>query len=44
VLLLFILAALLLFHSPWADPFPGAWETPVGLRIGVLEFARSLRT
>lgn len=43
VLLLFTLAALLLSNSPWADPFLSAWETPVGLHIGELEFARSLR-
>jgi NhaA family Na+:H+ antiporter len=43
VLLLFTLAALLLSNSPWAHPFLSAWETPVGLHIGQLEFARSLR-
>jgi NhaA family Na+:H+ antiporter len=43
VLLLFALAALFLSNSPWAHPFLSAWETQVGLHIGSLEFARSLR-
>ena len=43
VLLFFTLAALLLSNSPWAHPFLSAWETQVGLHIGSLEFARSLR-
>jgi Na+/H+ antiporter NhaA len=33
----------LLSNSPWADPFLSAWQTPVGLHIGALESARSLR-
>ena len=43
VLLFFTLAALLLSNSPWAHPFLSAWETQVGLHIGSLECARSLR-
>jgi len=43
VLLLFTLAALLLSNSPWAHPFLSTWETQVGLHIGSVEFARSLR-
>lgn len=43
VLLLFTVAALVLSNSPWAHVLEGAWETPVGLQLGSLEFARSLR-
>lgn len=43
VLLLFTVAALLLSNSPWAHLFEHTWETPIGLRLGSLEFARSLR-
>jgi len=43
VLLLCIVAALVLSNSPWAHLFLDAWETPVGLQLGSLEFARSLR-
>ncbi len=43
VLLLFTVAALALSNSPWAHLFENAWETPIGLQLGSLEFARSLR-
>lgn len=43
VLLLFTLAALLLSNSPWAHLYSSAWETEIGLHIGSLDFARSLR-
>jgi NhaA family Na+:H+ antiporter len=43
VLLLFAIAALALSNSPWARLFLDAWETRVGVQIGTLEFARSLR-
>lgn len=43
ILLLFTVAALVLSNSPWAHPFLNAWETPIGLQIGSLEFERSLR-
>jgi NhaA family Na+:H+ antiporter len=43
VLLFFTLTALLLSNSPWAHPFLGIWEIQIGLHIGSLEFARSLR-
>ena len=43
VLLFFTIAALLLSNSPWAKPFLGFWETPVGLHVGALDFTRSLR-
>ena len=34
---------LVLSNSPWADQFLTFWELPVGIRIGSLEAARSLR-
>src|SRR5512145_2752290 len=43
VLLLFTLAALVLSNSPWAHLFLDAWETRVGVQVGSLEYARSLR-
>jgi len=43
ILLLFTVAALVLSNSPWAEPFLAAWETPVGVRIGAFEFARSVQ-
>ena len=43
VLLLFTVAALVLSNSPWAHLYADAWETPVGFRVGSLEYARSLR-
>jgi len=43
ILLLFTVVALVLSNSPWADSFEHAWETQVGLQLGSLEFARSLR-
>jgi NhaA family Na+:H+ antiporter len=43
VLLLFTVAALVLSNSPWSHSFLGVWETPIGIRIGSVEFGRSLR-
>lgn len=43
VLLLFTLAALVLSNSPWSQHVLAAWETPVGIRVGTLEFSRSLQ-
>lgn len=43
VLLLSTVSALLLSNSPWAHLFEHIWETPIGLYLGSLEFARSLR-
>lgn len=43
ILLFFAIAALVLSNSPWADSFEHAWGTQVGLQVGSLEFARSLR-
>ncbi|MGE0826574.1 MAG: Na+/H+ antiporter NhaA [Candidatus Binatia bacterium] len=43
VLLLFTIAALVLSNSAWAHPFLAAWETPVGIQVGSLDFTRSLR-
>lgn len=43
ILLMFTVAALVLSNSPWAHPFEQVWETPLGLRLGALEFTRSLR-
>ena len=35
--------ALVLSNSPWAHAFLAAWETQVGIRIGSLEFVRSIK-
>lgn len=43
VLLAAAVAALVLANSPWAHFFADVWETPIGLRAGPVEFARSLR-
>jgi NhaA family Na+:H+ antiporter len=43
ILLSAAVAALVLSNSPWAHPFLSAWETQIGLQLGALEFARSLR-
>jgi Na+:H+ antiporter, NhaA family len=43
MLLIFTIAALVLSNLPWDYPFLEAWETPVGIQIGTLEFTRSLR-
>jgi NhaA family Na+:H+ antiporter len=43
ILLAVTIAALILSNSPWAHQFLGFWELPVGIRIGSLEAARSLR-
>jgi NhaA family Na+:H+ antiporter len=43
VLLFFTLAALLLANSPWAHPFMSFWEIPLGMQVGDLDYARSLR-
>jgi NhaA family Na+:H+ antiporter len=43
ILLLFTVLALVLSNSAWADAFEHAWEIQVGLRVGSVEFARSLR-
>jgi NhaA family Na+:H+ antiporter len=43
VLLLFTVGALVLSNSPWAHRFLDAWETPVGLQFGTVQFVRSLR-
>jgi Na+:H+ antiporter, NhaA family len=43
VLLSFAVAAVVLSNSPWAEAFLQVWETRVGLEIGSLEFARSVR-
>lgn len=43
VLLLFTVVAVLLSNSPWADAFLGMWDTRLGLRLGQVEFGRSLR-
>jgi NhaA family Na+:H+ antiporter len=43
ILLLSTVAALMLSNSPWAHAFLGAWELPVGIRVGPFEFARSSR-
>ncbi len=43
VLLLFTIAALILSNSPWADLFRVIWDTRLELRLGELEFGRSLK-
>lgn len=43
LLLLATLAALILSNSAWSEPFLAFWETPLGLRVGTLEFSRSFR-
>ena len=43
ILLVSTVAALALSNSPWAHSFLSAWELPVGIRVGSLEFARSWR-
>ena len=43
ILLALTIAALVLSNSPWAHQFLTFWELPVGIRIGSLESARSLR-
>ena len=43
VLLAAALAALVLSNSSWAHVFADFWESPVGLRVGPLEFVRSLK-
>jgi NhaA family Na+:H+ antiporter len=43
VLLLCTVVTLALSNSSWGPYFLKAWETPVGVQIGSLEFARSLR-
>ncbi|SFA93730.1 Na+/H+ antiporter NhaA [Azotobacter beijerinckii] len=42
VLLFFTVAAVGLANSPWAEAFLGAWETPIGLQVGSLDFVRSI--
>lgn len=43
VLLIFTVAALVLSNSPWQRPFLDLWETPIGLRFGGREVARTAR-
>lgn len=43
ILLACTVAALVLSNSPWSHSFLAVWETPVGLRIGSLEFVRGLK-
>ena len=43
ILLAVTIAALVLSNSPWAHQFLTFWELPVGIEIGSLEAARSLR-
>ena len=43
ILLALTVAALVLSNSPWAHQFLTFWELPVGIQIGSLEAARSLR-
>lgn len=43
ILLAAALAALALSNSPWAQFLADLWDTRVGVELGALEFARSLR-
>lgn len=43
VLLAAAVTALVLSNSPWAHFFANVWETSIGLRVGSVDFARSLR-
>jgi NhaA family Na+:H+ antiporter len=43
VLLAAAVTALVLSNSPWEQSFANFWETSLGLRLGSVEFARSLR-
>ena len=43
VLLVFTLAALILSNSPWSHQFLDAWETPIRIQVGSLDFGRSLK-
>ena len=43
VLLLFTLAALILSNSPYSHQFMNAWEIPIKIQIGSLDFGRSLK-
>jgi NhaA family Na+:H+ antiporter len=43
VLLLFALGAVALANSPWSVSFQSIWEVPIGLRLGTVEFSRSLK-
>lgn len=43
ILLAAAVAALILSNSPWSDIFANIWETSIGLRVGSMDFARSLR-
>jgi NhaA family Na+:H+ antiporter len=42
LLLLAAAFALAMANSPWAHAFHAFWQTPLGLRVGSFEFARSL--
>lgn len=43
ILLLSAIAALVVSNSTWVHLYESAWETPIGLNVGSLEYERSLR-
>lgn len=43
LLLLCTFFAVTLSNSPWAETFLAFWETPVGVRVGDVQFERSLK-
>lgn len=43
LLLVATLAALAAANSPWAHAYEGAWELPLGVRLGSVDFTRSSR-
>ncbi len=43
VLLSAAVTAVALYNSPWAHFYASVWETPIGVRVGSVEFARPLQ-
>lgn len=43
ILLLAALCAVALSNSPWSAPFLAFWDVPIGIRLGAVEFSRSLQ-
>ncbi len=42
-LLLFAVVAVCLTNSPWSGAYLSFWETPISIRLGAIEFSRSLK-
>jgi NhaA family Na+:H+ antiporter len=43
VLLVCAVSAVAVSNSSWSNPFLAFWEMPIGVRLGAVEFSRSLR-